>query len=436
MNSTIRTVPSFDERDGASTSENSFSSAHDNPSNPPSQTATPRSSAFSSSINGSDPREEISRRISPSNQQDAAMERSDSQKKRDAAISIGAGEVAQALRSPRGAAHSPQLAPTGNDPSRSSFDIPVRDSSRGATTSPVTTTLSANPIPQFESSYPRAVTSSPPVHDSEPLSFDGTEGFGIQASAYDSAIGKASIGKTGRVMNRLIADNDALKRDLKFEKMRSDDMQKQMRLNDEKVAKIKEEYESKLTEANITKSLLARKERRVETLEANIEAERAKAAAAAESERRWKEQMDTVLAESQRKVEEANMRAMMVESQYNAISSHWPSEKALVEKNLAKMKKEIQDYAETRAADEEAKRRLTELLDQYSSIIRTKETENEGLKAKLEEYKVLKLDYLKQTLALAENAEVKTEEVLKEGKETLDELKWALGVKKNIPWSG
>jgi hypothetical protein len=373
--------------------------------------------------------------MSQHNQQDGAVERSNSKKKRDVAVSIGAGEVAQALRSPRIGGLSPQ-PPTVNDPSRLSFEVPVRDSSRGAATSTVTTTLSPNPVHQFEPSYPRAVTSSPPVNDNEPQSFDGTEGFGIQASAYDSAIGKASIGKTGRVMNRLIADNDSLKRDLKFEKMRSDDMQKQMRLNDEKVAKIKEEYESKLTEANINKSLLARKERRVETLEANIETEKAKAAAAMESERRWKEQLDTVLADSQRKVEEANMRVMMVESQYSAISSHWPSEKALVEKNMVKMRKEIQDYAKTRAEDEEAKRRLGELCDQYASIIRAKEVENQELKAKLEEYKVFKLDYLKETLALAEDAEVKTEKVLKEGKETLDELKWALNVKKTIPWAG
>jgi len=55
----------------------------------------------------------------------------------------------------------------------------------------------------------RAIDSTPAAHDSSVLSEEPDANGG----QWDSTIGKAGLGKTGRVINKLVSDNDALKRE-------------------------------------------------------------------------------------------------------------------------------------------------------------------------------------------------------------------------------
>lgn len=319
-----------------------------------------------------------------------------------------------------------------NEPLPGSYQIPTRESSRAAVTS--TTSPTSFQSHQFEPSFPRAVQATQPA-ERDNQTFDGTEGYGIQASSFDSSVGKASIGKTGRVMNKLISENEALKRELQIERLRAEEAKQQSRMLEEKMERIQSDYESRLLEANVNKTLLARKERQVETLQATVDSEKAKATTALQNESIWKNELETIREESKREVEKANNIAKMNEARYDALSSHWPKEKAESDRRMAIMRKEIAEHLATIAAEEERKRALEEICDQKNSECEKLMASNKRLLAIHEEYKVLKDDSLKDIYRWADEATELCERLVKDGHETSDELKWALNVKKTIPWA-
>jgi hypothetical protein len=148
-----------------------------------------------------------------------------------------------------------------------------------------------------------------------------------QDGEWDSTVGKAGLGKTGRVINKLVSDNDALKREIRIERLLAEEAKQAAQLIEDKMERIISDYESRLLEAGVTKTLLARKERQVETLTSMVEAEKRRTQAAQEREKSWREEMEKVRSESTTQVEEAATYAQLMEGRYNAISSQdgvWP----------------------------------------------------------------------------------------------------------------
>jgi chromosome segregation ATPase len=243
------------------------------------------------------------------------------------------------------------------------------------------------------------------------------------------------LGKTGRVINKLVSDNEALKRDIKIERLRADEAKQTARLLEDKMDRMSSDYEGRLLEANVTKTLLARKERQVESLQAAVELERHKASSALERERMWKDEMEKVRAEAKQKVEEAGNYAALMEGRYNAISSHWREQGEEVMKAMGTMKSEVDQLLEERRRDDEKISTLREVCDQQDGNIKELTRQKEEIVAKFEAYKAEQEEALREIKAQARRREEEQEKVIGESREVLDKLKWALGVKENVKWA-
>ena len=297
--------------------------------------------------------------------------------------------------------------------SRSSVEIPQRDSSLAAVTSNTETE-----VPHPSGAIPNDM----------PLGASETH----LANGWDSTIGKAGLGKTGRVINRLVSDNEALKRDIKIERLRAEESKQTARLLEDKMDRLASDFESRLLEANVTKTLLARKERQVESLQSTVEQERRRAADAGDRERVWKEEMEKVRSEAKQQVEEATTHAGMMEGRYNAISSHWRDQGDEAKKAVAKMKLEIGDLIEERRKDDDRIGTLRELCDQQDGNIRDLRRQKDDIAAQFERYKAEQEEALRAIKTKAAQREEEQERMLREAKEVLDKLRWALNVKENV----
>jgi chromosome segregation ATPase len=315
---------------------------------------------------------------------------------------------------------SPQLQPPTTQLSlRPSFDIPHRESSR---TAPTTLPNGRQPVlPPSES--------SPDISDTHQLTTTSSNG------GWDSTIGKAGLGKTGRVINKLVSDNESLKRDIKIERLRADESRQAARLLEDKMDRMASEYESRLLEANVTKTLLARKERQVESLTAVVALERAKASSALDRERTWKDEMEKVKAEAKREVEEAHNRAALMEGRYNAIAGHWAEQGREVRAAMAQMKGRVEELTEERRRDDDKIATLREVCDQQDGNIRELARQKEEIARQFERYKAEQERALRDIKTLAARREAEQEAVLRESRDVLDKLKWALNVKENVGWA-
>ncbi|KAK0657265.1 hypothetical protein B0T16DRAFT_385839 [Cercophora newfieldiana] len=383
MNSTIRTVTSFDDRHRLSEDSSAES----------------RASGFSSSVNSN-------ASMSSSSQDHPHPTQNGSSKS-----SIGA----RSTRLSPASAQEGFLEVPRTASARSSVEIPQRESSLSATAT--TSAIHSN--------------GESPQLGREPSQNDLSETH----NGWDSTVGKAGLGKTGRVINRLVSDNEALKRDIKIERLRAEESKQAARLLEDKLERIVSDYETRLLEANVTKTLLARKERQVESLQSSVELEKKRAVDARERERVWKEEMEKVRSESLRKVDEATTYAAMVEGRYNAISSHWKDQGEEVKKTVTKMKGEITELLEERRKDDDRISMLRDLCDQQDGNIRELQQQKEEIAAQFERYKAEQEAALRDIKTNAAQREQEQEQTLREAKEVLDKLRWALNVKDKVEWA-
>ncbi|KAI6783718.1 uncharacterized protein J7T54_001594 [Emericellopsis cladophorae] len=269
---------------------------------------------------------------------------------------------------------------------------------------------------------------TPGAGDSSTLP-EGGDGGDAQ---WDSTVGKAGLGKTGRVINKLVSDNDALKRDINIERLRAEESKQAAKLLEDKMDRMVQDYESRLLEANVTKTLLARKERQVESLQAAVELEKNKTQAALTRERGWRDELEKVQKDSTTQVEEATTHAALMEGRYNAISSHWRDQGEEVKRAVSKLRAEISSLVKERQADDTKIQTLRDLCEQQDSNINELRREKEQIARKFEEYKKTQDDDLRSIKANARETEAEQHRILNEAGETLNKLRWALNVKKNV----
>ncbi|KAL7803737.1 hypothetical protein V8C44DRAFT_260769 [Trichoderma aethiopicum] len=270
----------------------------------------------------------------------------------------------------------------------------------------------------------------PALSSAVPLDDHGDEpGDGAQ---WDSTIGKAGLGKTGRVINKLVSDNEALKREIKIEKLRAEEARQAAKLVEDKMERMINDYESRLLEANVTKTLLARKERQVETLLATVDTEKKKTVAAQELERNWRDEMEKVRRDAKTQVDDATSYAQLMEGRYNAISSHWRDQGDEVNKAISTIKTEINTIVDERKSDDDKIQTLRDLCEQQDSNIQKLRREKEDIARLFEEYKRAQEDNLRDIKENARKTEEEQQRILEESRETLNKLRWALKVKENV----
>lgn len=236
-------------------------------------------------------------------------------------------------------------------------------------------------------------------------------------------------------MNKLISENEALKRDLRIEKLNSEESRREAKLLQDKMERMVADYESRLLEANVTKTLLARKERQVEGLQGAVELEKKRTTDAQSRERTWKEEMEKMRDETTRKVEDATSHAALMEGRYNAISSHWKDQGEEVKRATTKMGKEVASLVAERKKDDEKITTLRDLCDQQDGNIKDLLQQKDALARQFEAYKKEQEALLHNIKANASKTEEDQQRMLLEAKETLDKLKWALNIKENVKWA-
>jgi hypothetical protein len=319
-----------------------------------------------------------------------------------------------------------------------SIDIPPRDSSRVA---------GPNGVASLSQSSPLSVAPGRSVLQARQGPMDDAMGDGsvvLASSAgpetqvsggWDSTVGKAGLGKTGRVINRLVSDNEALKRDIQIERLRAEESRQAARLVEDKMERLVSEFEGRLVEANVTKTLLARKERQVESLQAAVAVERRRALDAQERERVWKEEMDKLRSDTKMQLDEAGMHVALVEGRYNTISFHWRQQGDEVQQAIGAMGQQVAELGDERRLDDERISTLRELCDQQDGNIRELTRQRDAMAEQFESYRREQEQALQAIKATASDREAEQETILAEAREMLDKLKWALSVKEKVPWA-
>lgn len=279
-------------------------------------------------------------------------------------------------------------------------------------------------------SHPGAAPLELPSSTSNPDILTSPDGTG---QPLWSAVGKASLaGKSGKVIERIMAEKDSLKRELTLEKLRAEESRQSVKMAEESKAAVVAEYENKLHDAAINKTLLKRKERQLVDMKAQIEGEKSRADSAVDRERNWREAMERSESASKRAVEEAQGYAALMEGRVNTMTGHWNDQKAEIQTKVGKMQKQVDEMMEIRRQDDKKISTLEGLCDQQKEMLAELERKNQAMDRIFQAYKQEQEDSLRDIKGSARKQEERNEKAIEETLEALGTLKWALNVKKNV----
>lgn len=254
-----------------------------------------------------------------------------------------------------------------------------------------------------------------------------------QNQPWSSAVGRANLGKSGRVIEKLMAENDMLRRDIKLERIRADDAKQELKMGEAKAEQERNDYEGKLHDAAINKTLLKRRERQLTDLKTQVDSERLRAAKALESEMIWREAAEREKVEAKAEIDRAHTYAALMEGRNNTLSGHWKDQRVQLDREVDRMRKEIKMIQQERKEDDRQISVLKGISDQQAEQLERLKAEKDTLWKEFERYKAAQEELLRDIKTKAKTQIMENEKRLEEATNVLHQLKWALNVKKNVP---
>lgn len=248
------------------------------------------------------------------------------------------------------------------------------------------------------------------------------------STQWSSAIGHATTaGKSGRVIERLMAENDKLKRELELSMLRAQELEKTLATYKPQMDALRHENENLSHTSSVDSGLLARRERKIEELKADSTAktERTSRAEALvrQQQRQIEELQEQHIREHQSMMDQtkhATVHAEILETSHKQLSAEYRARREAWERDLANLH-------EDRDQDRHRMARLDVVYEQMrQENERTKKVQAE-LVARWEEAE----EAINSTLEEGDEVNEKARKKSVEMDQVVKEMKWLMGVKKS-----
>ena len=269
---------------------------------------------------------------------------------------------------------------------------------------------------------------------SSPNALSSNEGPGNDAGhPWSSAVGRATTGgKSGRVIERLMNDNDRLLREKKLAIVKLEEEVKRGESARSALESLQISNQNFVSMHEADTSLLARRDRRIQQLRDDLEAERAKREKAERETRDTRIERDETIETLRKEAAEDKEQSTRMTSQYETLSKSW---KGLEARYLNQAEHLRSDVASLKASIEGDKQKLAQMeiiMEQMG-----KETERTGkAKEKLmldfENYKVEQAASIRDILQTAQHNEASNDEGHRHLQEVLGQMRYVMNVKRHV----
>lgn len=171
----------------------------------------------------------------------------------------------------------------------------------------------------------------------------------VNENQWSSAVGHATLnGKSGRVIERLMAENDRLKRELELQILRSQELERNLETMRPQIEGLRTENDNLKHANSMDGTLLARRDRKIEQMKVEVATERSRREAsdllARRLERQSEESQDTARRDVQLAHEEAKhatTHASVLEQSHRQLSSEYRQRAERWQKDIAVLQAQI-----------------------------------------------------------------------------------------------
>ena len=239
-------------------------------------------------------------------------------------------------------------------------------------------------------------------------------------------------GKSGRVIERLMTDNDRL---LREKKLATVQLEEELKRGDSarsalESLQISNENLTSMHESDV--SLLSKRDRRIQELREELKAERARREKAEADRRDLRVERDATVERIRREAVEDKEQSKRATSQYEVLSKSWKSMEDRYERQTRNLKADLQALRRDFKSDNEKLTRLEVVIEQLSKEAEKSKKAKERLWLDFEEYKRQQENGIRD---MRENAAV-NEEALKHAQHQMEtvlgQMRHVINVKRDF----
>ena len=253
---------------------------------------------------------------------------------------------------------------------------------------------------------------------------------------WSTAVGRATTGgKSGRVIERLMNDNDRLLREKKLATVK---LEEEVKRGESARAALDS---LELSNANLTSlhesdiTLLGKRDRRIQQLRDDLKAERIKREAAEYETRETQRERDATINLLQRQAAEHKEKYLRAITQYEMLSGSWTS---LEERYLKQTKALASDIAELRSDIETDKRRLAQMEIVMEQMAKESERSKKAKEKLLVEFETYKAEHENAVRSIRERAALNddvNDQTQRQMLDLLGHMRYIVNVKQNVSFN-
>ena len=281
-------------------------------------------------------------------------------------------------------------------------------------------------------SSPQASESGNSTRLSPAASRSETPNNELQGVPWSSAVGRATTGKSGRVIERLMGDNDRLQRELTLSNAKNEEEAKRSEWAKSTLESLRATNENLLAMQEVEKSALARKDRKIEELKADLEAEKARRAQAERETRETVRERDEAVATCKKQLIEERELVKKSTSQYEILSSSWRGLDDGYRNQTLKLKADVKTINEKREEDLQKIAQLGVVVEQLRREGEKTRRVKEQMMREFEDYKSEEVAGIREIRERAERNESAHEVALEEMNRVMGEMKYVINVRRDI----
>ncbi|KAI9842308.1 MAG: hypothetical protein M1838_003177 [Thelocarpon superellum] len=255
---------------------------------------------------------------------------------------------------------------------------------------------------------------------------------GVGSPTWSSAVGRATTGKSGRVIEKLQAENDRLRRELRLEVLRREEEQRKGEMTRSKIESLQTTNDNLLQIQEADRSSLARRERKMEEMRTDLDAERARRKEIDTQLRALLKEGEQLERQLRARAREEAERAKKATSQYDVLSTSWRQLDANYRRKLDKLRVDLATVNQEGAEDRAKLDRLEITVEQQRQEVDKMRVAKEAITA---EFATFKYETEESTRAMRERAQsndVASTKALEDTLRVLGEMKHVINVKKFV----
>ena len=280
---------------------------------------------------------------------------------------------------------------------------------------------------------------SPPPQDTDLslnspniLSGTGTPTSELGGLQWSAAVGRATTGKSGRVIEKLMGDNDRLQREKTLAIVRLEEEVKRGESARSALESLQISNAHLVSIHETDKTFLTKKDRRLEELRADLEAERSRREKAEKDTRESRRERDKAVETLRREAAEDRQQALRANSQYEVLSASWKTLEERYEKQISKLKHDLDDLQTEIESDRSKLAQFEVILEQLAREGDKSHKTKEKLSSDFEAYKAEQEAGIQGMRERAEINNTTHDRTLEQMERVMGQMKYVVNIKKDV----